>query len=264
MHRKIVPLVLTILFSATILASGQHVSAPIPDSIKAQHKTLFSRYFSGTKNIEQETLDGHDVDTTVGLDSYSITDPEAMREARRNPYPNINLRGISCDADTVVIATPTSAEADTTADGGGLFTDYRFQVESVQKNMDATKLANSSIIVTRPGGQTTVNGRNVRVEIRDFPLFVIGHRYLLFLGHLKATDTFEAFEVGSFELTNGSVAPFKTNTFGQFSIPSLSNESAFLAEVRAAIAAPCTHHFNPVLGMSDVRSKEFGGAGDES
>ncbi|HEY3972453.1 MAG TPA: hypothetical protein VGM18_05580 [Candidatus Sulfotelmatobacter sp.] len=248
MHRKIDSLVLTILLSAAVLASGQRVSEPIPDNVKAQHRTLFSRYFSGTKNIEQETLDGHDVNTTVELDSYSITDPEAIKEARRNPYPNMNLRGVSCDADAVVVATPTSAEANTTADGGGLFTDYRFQVESVLKNTGATKLENSSIIVTRPGGQATINGRSVRVKINDFPLFVIGRRYLLFLGHLKATDTFEAFGVGSFELTNGSVAPFKANTFGQSSIPSLSNESAFLAEVRAAIAASCKRHFSPVLG----------------
>lgn len=251
MRRKIAAIILALLALASVLAFGQgDLSAPIPDSVKARHKTLFSSYFDPNlrlKNIEQETLDGHDVDTGVGRDVDYAMDPKGAEESRQNPYPNMNLRGISCDADAVAVAVPTFAESDATADGRGLFTDYRFVVKSALKNTTMTKLENSSIIVTRPGGQATINGRSVRVTIYGFPLYVIGQRYLLFLGHLKTTNTFQAFNVGSFELKNGSVTPFDPNIFPSSVIVSLNSETTFLAEVRAALRASCAHQHFPGL-----------------
>ncbi len=245
MHRKTAALVLALIVSETVLSAGQSISAPIPDSVKAQHRTLFPGYFSGGKSIDQETRAGHDVDITAGRDIDTVMDLEGIKESRQNPYPAMFLRGISCGSDVVVVAVPRSSEANMTADGNGLFTDYRFAVETVLKNETAMQLEDSSIIVTRPGGQATINGRSVRVSARNFPLFTIGHKYVLFLQHLRSTDTFVAFDVGSFELVNGTAVPFRT----MFSnIQSLKDEVAFLTEVRAAISAPCLHQTFPGLG----------------
>jgi hypothetical protein len=245
--RKLAPVVLLLLMMSGTLAFRQSATpASIPEEVKAHHKTLFSHYFTRAKNIEEETRSGRDVDITVGHHVDGVEDPEAVKEYRQHPYPSMALRGISCDADAVIVAVPTSSEADLTADGKGLFTDYRFEIESVLKNSTTKQLENSSIIVTRPGGETTINGRRVQIRIDNFPQFIVGQRYLLFLRHLTATDTFEAFEVGSFEFSKEAIVPFRTDLFS--SIPSLRNESAFLTEVRAAVTAPCTHQRFPTLG----------------
>lgn len=238
MHKKIFAVVM--LVSESILAFSQANPAPIPENVKAHHKTLYSHYFSEMKNIDAETSAGRDVDVMAGHFVTLMLDPDGLDEARQNPYPDMSLRGISCDADAIVVAVPRSSETGVTADGNGLFTDYRFKLESVLKNTAGNQLENGGeIIVTRPGGQTTIHGRNAQVRIVNFPLFVIGHRYLLFLGHLRANDTFEAFGMGSFELTNGAVTPFHS---GLSAIASLKTESSFLTEVRAAITAPCVNH----------------------
>jgi hypothetical protein len=234
------------LSTATLAPAQSGNSARIPESVKAHHKTLFSTYTYRGKNLAEETRAGRDVDVTLRRFVDSVLDEDALKEFRKNPYPHLHLRGIACDADAVVVATPKISETNVTETGDSLFTDYRFEVELALKNPSKGHLDNTEIIVTRPGGETVMNGHSVRVHIADFPLFAIGQRYLLFLGHLPATDTFEAFGVGSFELTNGAVVPFDTSLFS--SIPSVRSENAFLTEVRAAISAPCVHQTYPVLG----------------
>ena len=228
-----------------LISSGQ--SAHIPDNIKFHHQRLYSQYYHG-KNIFAETKAGRDVDSTVPHFFDSVVDPDAAK-IPPTAYPHPNLRGISCDADAVVVATPQASETDITASGDFLYTDSRFQVESILKNTTPVQLEDggAGIIVTRAGGDKIINGHRVRIQIVGFPQFAIGQRYMLFLGYLPATRTFQAFGVGTFELVDGAAVPFDP---GFTSVPSTHNESAFSTEVRAAITAPCTLHFYPRLDKS--------------
>ncbi|SRR6266851_2659906 len=222
-------------------------AAHIPNDVKAHHQKLYDSYYHG-KNIFDETKAGHDVDITAQRFVDSMVSPEALKTPK-NAYPHPVLRGISCDADAVMVAVPKSSETEVTASENFLYTDYRFQVDSILKNSTPMQLgSNTEIIVTRPGGEITANGHIVRARVAGFSQFTIEKPYLLFLEYLPATRTFQAFSVGTFELSRGAVVPMDTEVFA--SVRSTRDQNAFLTEVGAAVAEPCTVQFWPILGKT--------------
>ena len=112
-------------------------------------------------------------------------------------------------------------------------------MESVAKG--PTVHPGADIIVTRPGGKTRINNHLVNMEISGFPLFSLNSRYLLFLRYLPETQTFRAFRTGTFLLgktPSDSVAA--TDPATAEVIKHTEHEDAFMAELRAAITAPCS------------------------
>jgi hypothetical protein len=197
-------------------------------AIKQKHSKLYPDYHTKT-NILHEVQQGKDVDKTIQIiNDYAESDYEASLPA----YPDLELVRLACSADAIIIASPVSSEANITASGEFLYTDYVMHVEST---ISGSTLVGSEIIVTRPGGAATINGRSVLTAVSDFPLFQPHARYLLFLRFLPDTKTYRAFQNGSFLLDGKAVA-----IDGQsLSIPSAQHEGAFLTEVRAAANAPC-------------------------
>jgi hypothetical protein len=201
-----------------------------------KHKTLYSEYHSKI-DILRAIQDGNDVDVRVDVINDYAYGPEELTVPA---YPDLELRRIACDADVIVVASSKSSETNITASGDFLYTDYVMHVESSVKG---SNLSGCEIIVTRPGGETHINGHSVRTDA-DFPQFQAHNRYLLFLRYLPDTKTYEAFRNGTFVLDGKAVSIDPTATL---SIPSAKHEDIFLTEVRAAVTAPCVG-ITPTLG----------------
>jgi len=218
--------------SNTPSANGQ-VSSP---EIKSQHAKLYPNQPPG-KNSLQETQSGRD----VALVTQVINDwaDNSEMEQKLPSYPDYRLVGLACGADAIVTGSPVAAESSLTEKGDFLFTDYRIQVESVAKG--STVRPGSHIIVTRPGGKTRINNHLVNMEVSGFPLFLLNSRYLLVLRYLPESQTYQAFRTLTFLLgktPSDSVAA--TDPATAEVIKHTEHEDAFMAEVRAAITAPCS------------------------
>jgi hypothetical protein len=217
-----------VFFFTPLLSQTAPPESVQQQAIREKHKTLYPEYHSKV-NILREIQAGKDVDVGVDVISDYATSPDEMSEPA---YPDLELRRIACDADATVVASPKSSETNITASGDFLYTDYVMHVESVAKGSD---LSGSDIIVTKPGGETTINGHSVHTDA-GFPLFQPHARYLLFLRYLPDTKTYRAFKNGTFLLDGKVVSLFGS---APLNIPSAQHEDTFLTEVRAAVTAPC-------------------------
>jgi hypothetical protein len=227
---KLIPHLL-IPFLLWVSGSGQKIA----EAVKTEHAKQYSDYHSGV-NILAETQAGKDVDSSIDKlpPLYAFDPSENVAE-----YPDHELRSLACDADAIVTGSPKTAETSLTESGDFLFTDYTFNVLSVIKASDSNPTAGSTIIVTRPGGATRINGHFVKTATGNFPQFQINEPYLLFLRYLPKTNTYRAYRSGTFVMApNGSLA-FIDNT-QTLRTKSAQQKDAFLTEVRAAATAPCS------------------------
>jgi len=199
----------------------------IPPKVINQHRALYAGYKTNT-NLTQQTLLGKDVDVGIAVIHDYVNNPA---EDNLPAYPNVALRRLACGADAIIVAIPVKAETAITSGGDFLFTDSLFHVDSVTKG--ALEPGND-IVVTRPGGQLSLNGHSVRTEVSGFPQFQTGRSYLLFLKYLPDSKSYQAFRVGSFTL-----APVPAPIDASEAVPLAKSVDAFLTEVRAAATAPC-------------------------
>jgi hypothetical protein len=212
-------------------------SGQSPEAIKAEHAKQYSDYHTGV-DIGRETRAGNDV-----VRGMEIAPPLYAFDRSENlpKYPDPGLRSIACVADAIILGLPISAETGVTEAGDFLFTDYVVSVKSIIKARPPEPLiAGSRIVITRPGGETKLNGHEVRMTVANFPLLESNQQYLLFLRYLPETNTYRAFRSGTFILTSkGGVAPID-NSAQKLGAKSSQRQDAFLTEVRAAVSAPCS------------------------
>jgi hypothetical protein len=224
----------TLAIAVFWIAGAISYAQTIPQPVKTQHAKQYPEYHTGI-NIVNEVNAGRDVDKEIELlpPLYAFDPSENVAD-----YPEHELRSLACDADVIVVGSAKAAETGVTQSGDFLFTDYTFSVASVIKANDSNPAVGSTIIVTRPGGATRINGHFVKTSVGNFPQFDLHQQYLLFLRLLPATNTYRAYRSGTFAIApNGSVAPI--DSAQKITAKSTKRKDAFLTEVRAAATAPC-------------------------
>jgi hypothetical protein len=119
--------------------------------------------------------------------------------------PDAWIQELTSNSDAVVVGSPFNRISALTSEQTFVFSDYEFRIESILK--DATgKLSNSSqIVVTRPGGVVSYDGKSLRAIDPELRLFEIGERYVLFLTRLPNTGTYRVSGDGAFPLRDGNV-----------------------------------------------------------
>lgn len=148
------------------------------------------------------------------------------------------LKGRSCDADTIVIATVKSEISFLTEDETFLYTNHSVVVDEVIKDNPASSLqTDDKIIVSRSGGTITLNGKKVYAVNKSALPLQPNKRYLLFLTYLPERGTYVADNL-SYLLENNKI--FKTTAAPLPKPLESKNEAdAFIQEVRAAAAQAC-------------------------
>ncbi|HEX8177750.1 MAG TPA: hypothetical protein VF543_21855 [Pyrinomonadaceae bacterium] len=156
--------------------------------------------------------------------------------------PQFNLRdmlkGRSCEADAIVIATIKSETSFLTEDETFLYTNHNVVVNEVIKdNPAATLQADDKIIVSRSGGTITLNGKKVYAVNKSALPLQLNKRYLLFLTYLPERGTYVADNI-SYLLENNKI--FKT-TAGPLPKPleSENEAEAFIQGVRIVVNEDC-------------------------
>ncbi len=125
-----------------------------------------------------------------------------------NEYPEVRLAEIASRADAVVVGRIDGARGFEVANSIQVMTDYRVVVEAVVKNAKVDSLAPGTVVTVRRVGGVIEKGDGRRVVVRenDFPAFVAGDRYVLFLARLT--------EPGVFNLEFGPQGAFRVGADG--------------------------------------------------
>lgn len=148
------------------------------------------------------------------------------------------LRGISCDADAVVSGAIKDKASFLTDDEQYVFTDYTLTVEEVIKDdLESPIEMHGDIVVTRPCGTITLDGRKVGVTDVVMKLLDKDGRYVLLLKKVRDAGTYSALTSHSgFELRDGRV--IKT-TEAYLGMETDDDASGFLTALRIA-AGSCS------------------------
>jgi hypothetical protein len=150
------------------------------------------------------------------------------------------LSGLSCNADAIVIGVIRDKASFLTDDDRYVFTDYTLTVDEVLKDDSVFPIElRSDIVVTRPCGTITLEGRTVRVTDVAVASFEQGRRYVLLLKRIPNAGTYGALSSQSgFELRDGQVLK-TTEVF--LGMESQNGEADFLSKLRIAAGNPCKH-----------------------
>lgn len=198
-----------------------------------EHSKLYKGYGSG--NLRKLAAQARVGDEVFSSQVCSMT--------MGMPYPPLFnlfdfLKGLSCDADAVVSGVIKDKASFLTDDEQYVFTDYTLTIEEVFKDDFASPIEmHSDIVVTRPCGTITLDGRKVGVTDVVMSSFDRGSRYVLLLKRVPDAGTYSALSSHSgFELREGHV--LKT-TKVYLGMESEDDASGFLTALRIA-AAPCS------------------------
>ncbi|HEY5838560.1 MAG TPA: hypothetical protein VIT19_05945 [Pyrinomonadaceae bacterium] len=138
------------------------------------------------------------------------------------------------ESDAVVIGNILTTAAFMSEDKTGVYSEFKVSVEEVLKKKDsAALLANSNIVLERPGGRVKFPSGRVQLhtlEGQRMPL--VGHRYLMFLR--ETGNDGEYVLLVAYDLSSGVVVPL--DHFQRQRTHQGSKVDAFISQVRASIS----------------------------
>jgi hypothetical protein len=155
-------------------------------------------------------------------------------------YPPVTLVDLACFSDAVVLATPVAGVSHMTADKTFIYSDWTMHVGEVLQDTPKAPIGGSeTITVVRPGGKLVIDGRTVYGKAIDFPEFLPGGKYLLFLTYIPETGAFKARTKRSFNLVLDKQSAKRPQPYADLRslsgpVPSASPEE-LVTDARAAI-----------------------------
>lgn len=118
-------------------------------------------------------------------------------------------------------------------DRSSLVTDAVFQIDDVlYARPGSNRAMGDTLVVTRPGGFTVVDGHRIEIRIDDFPFFITGQKYVLILRLNKPTGSYILQPRDAFWVRGESVAPLSKRGHHPVT-PFLTSTGDFLGEIRA-------------------------------
>ena len=205
-------------------------ATPVEDGVltaqQKEHSKLYEKSDQDGPKIRDALLEG-----SGNFSAYST----ACIFLPGKPMPSI-VGELAEAADAVVIASFLNKSSQLTSSGTYIFTDYQLRTQEVLKDNGSGKLKPDIIItVTRPGGKVLLFGQTATFTELAFKPLLPGHRYLLFLKYLGATNSYRAVgHEGSFDITNATVESLSEAMARPFE----REVSAFITSVRVTIANP--------------------------
>lgn len=222
------------------LARQTEPATPIQENVMPEKQRKHSRIFRGYgaatqgRRLRDLVAERGDVDVMIGADE--VPTPPSFDLDRY-------LRGLTCKADAVVVATLRSKSSHLIEEGTFVFTDYELAVSQVLKNNAAAPLQPGALVTfTSPGGAVLLRGHIVRaLDSRNEPLEA-GYDYLLYLQFIPETQSYKSFS----DSLNGDTFQLRGDTVVQASSKPLplggrgaAPAAPFLSKVRAAAEQTC-------------------------
>lgn len=120
----------------------------------------------------------------------------------------------AANSDLVIIGTPHKCDSAATSDGQFIFSDYVTSVDRVYGNRGLAVIPGQTIVVGRPGGIISVEGKQILGSVYGYPLFHLGEPYLMFLKFMPATGGFLVVGEAAFNVSGENVPVHLTRTSG--------------------------------------------------
>ncbi len=147
-----------------------------------------------------------------------------------NSTPHIQAE--VANSDLIVIGTPIKARSLPIEDHTFAFTQYAVRVEKVVANDQNGLLPGDTIIVSRGGGELTVDNVLIKAIEPAFSEFLLTQSYVLMLRAIPGTTTYRALGSGTYAVRNGEV--FSASNFDKRTTAK-KELSSFIADIDSAI-----------------------------
>lgn len=187
-----------------------------------QHSKLYRR--ASRKDLRKTKESVQVVFTTPFIEPDDEKTPPTIEEL---------LQRTTCAAEAIVIGIVENKTSQFTEDGGFVFTDYDVRVQEVLKNNARMPVQqNGTLILTRPGGAVTFDGKTVNIIDKSFEPLVSGNSYLLFLRQISSTGGYQAVDSdSSYQLEQNKVRRLTARQL-PYSFPYDNDAVSFVAQVR--------------------------------
>ncbi len=232
--------ILSVLISAVFICSASQATDQTASSQKLRlerHADVhgFRRGFSG-KPIEQMTPNAFgEIDLSGGLLILHAQMPGS-------PTPSLSgqLRHLAKESILVVRASAESYISALTKDHAFIYSDWTMKISEVYKNASGHSVRQGDeITVTRTGGRLVWNSRVAYAHDANFPDFVVGEDYVLYLRRVPDDpDSYLATNEGSFRIDNTGIHYLADRNDMTDSLSALVRDLAtndFLAKVKENI-----------------------------
>lgn len=242
-----VAILFLLLSTGILLTNGRAVdqerkpSKEIPTEVKAgmfspiqkEHSKLYGRYQLGRR------LDALATRLKPGQEDGVFI--EAPLEVMANDAAAITfkdlIKNLVCEADVIAIVSPKEKSSQLTENREFIFTDYLVFVDEIFKNNAKTTIHPfSQIIVSRPGGKVSIDGRILSALDSSYQPLEFGEQYLLFLKYIPQTNAYESIAKGGFLLKETVLVPLTEQYIPKDDgAPNLTNNS-----LRTILLSPCS------------------------
>lgn len=136
------------------------------------------------------------------------------------------------NSDLIVVGTPVKDRALPNENRTFAFTEYAVQVEKVLVPDHNNVLPGDTIIVSRGGGELTVDNVLIKAIEPAFSEFLLHQSYIFMLRSVPGTTTYQALASGTFAVRNGEVS--SVSNFEKGATPK-KELSSFISDIDSAI-----------------------------
>ncbi len=154
--------------------------------------------------------------------------PSSAFPAGSSPQVQVEI----ANSDLIIIGTPIKARSLPIEDHTFAFTQYAVRVEKVVANDQNGLLPGDTIIVSRGGGELTVDNVLIKAIEPAFSEFLLNQSYVLMLRSVPGTTSYRALGSGTFAVRNGEVTRASTLEKGKTPKKDIDH---FMSEVNTAV-----------------------------
>jgi hypothetical protein len=222
----------------TLRNEATRVQPGVATEKQKEHRKLYKYYNIAHKGKKL-------VDRGKGVHDVRVVIGEPMAKPIQNVLtPQEFLHQLSCKSDAIAIVKVVGKESQLTEDEDFIFSDYSVKVVELLKNNEKDSIYPDSVmIITRPGGTVSINGRIIQAIDSEYKEMRKNNEYLLFLSYIPMTKSYKAVDAkSSFDLQGDggqSVANLTSlPTFLDYQ-EEFKNRNGFIIEVSNAINLRC-------------------------
>jgi hypothetical protein len=213
---------------------AQSESSEQLDTTLAKYYEIYASVYTFEERIRQATQANGSKPKQVEVvksmeEPFHMHVPASAFPAGSSPQVQVEV----ANSDVIVIGTPIQARSLPIEDHTFAFTQYAVRVEKVISNDQNDLLPGNTTIVSRGGGELTVDDVLIKAIEPAFSEFLLNQSYVFMLRAIPRTKSYRALGSGTFAIRNGEVT--SASDLEKGNIPKKDMDH-FMAEVETAVA----------------------------
>ncbi len=204
------------------------------DAILAQYYEIYANVLTFEDRIAQVTKAAGSKPQQIEI--VKSMEGEFQQHAHSATLPaggSPHIQAEVANSDLIIVGVPVKARSLPIEDRTFAFTQYAVQIEKVISGDQRSVLPGDTIVVSRGGGEITIDRVLVKAIEPAFSEFLLNQSYILMLRAIPGTTTYRALGSGTFSVKNGEVASASAFEKGKTLKKDLAH---FMSEVDSAVA----------------------------